>query len=548
MTTTAYSYSRVSSLGQTLGTGIERQIEAAKRYCEANGLTLSDEIFADEGKSAYHGQHLSEGSRLSSFIAAVKSGKVKKGSVLIVEALDRLSREEMSDAVSLFQSILKMGIEIVTLTDNRRYTQKSNLTDWIISLIGFQAANDYSAKLSMRVGAAWKKKRESGDKNKASYPAWLSYDKEKKEFSIIEERANVVRRVFKEFNSGLGYTKLARKLNDDGIKTAQGKKWSHVTVRFTLTQFSAIGEYRPKTRGKHGEKIETDIIHKGYYPAIVSESEFYKAYNRIKNNPPKEGPPAKDETENLFSGLFRCGYCGSSMGFAKRRKLACWGSVHNSECVKCTWGYDEFELPLLAEVKEVFHKRKEELNIPVQEEIEGLTGKISEIKTRIKRLTTQLENLDDPSEIIERINALTAQKNKIQSEIDSKKQQNKELSEIINFGFEIDNIRDTTERKQIQRLIRSHVKLIKVYTIGETSKLEKFKIERDELLKKGKSLVSAVKKLLHKYDPPSSRYMTIILNNPIVRDGKEIKEYNVRVEAMEPTESQNKAWEEITQL
>ena len=69
---------------------------------------------------------------MGAFIKAIETGKVKKGSYLIVESLDRLSREEVIDALEIFLKIIRAGINIVTLVDNHLYSKasvKANFTE-----------------------------------------------------------------------------------------------------------------------------------------------------------------------------------------------------------------------------------------------------------------------------------------------------------------------------------------------------------------------------------------------------------------------------------
>ncbi len=49
---------------------------------------------------------------MAEFLTMVKVGKVTKGSVLVVESLDRLSREDELTAVEFFISILRSGISM----------------------------------------------------------------------------------------------------------------------------------------------------------------------------------------------------------------------------------------------------------------------------------------------------------------------------------------------------------------------------------------------------------------------------------------------------
>lgn len=550
MSNLAYSYARVSSVGQVTGSGIDRQIEKARTYCRDNGLTFSEDTFSDKGKSAFKSKHRSKDSELTRFIDAVSKGIVKKGSVLIVEALDRLSREEMETAITLFRSILKMGIDVVTLSDNKRYTHHSDSTmiDWITSIVHFEAANAYSKNLSNRVGNAWKKKQETGNKNKPSYPSWLDYNKKTDKFTVIEEKADIVRRIFTEYNKGSGYGKIVKSLNDDGIKTMTGKTWSHVNVKFLLLSPSVIGEYRPKTRGKNGEKVPTDIIHKNYYPAIISETDFYKAASRLKSNPAKEGRPQK-EGLNLWDGLFKCGYCGSSMGVLSGKNLICWKSISSNDCARHAWPYAEFELPLLLELKEVTDERKQEINMPVRDEIEALNGKVTEITTRIERQTVLAEKLDDPTDSLKRINVLSKERTAIQNEIKEKTALMEELSTVGNMSIDldilIDGSRNPSERLEIQRLMRNTVERIEVFPAGDPKINEAFIKDRKRMTEEGKGIHVVNKLLARKYGIGKSRYMEIHTKNPVERKGKKVSSFRVKVEALAPTLEQIEAYENL---
>ena len=56
----------------------------------------------------------------SALPAAVNDGLVPKGSVLLVEALDRVSRQSARKAVRILEDIVEGGITVVTLNDGKR--------------------------------------------------------------------------------------------------------------------------------------------------------------------------------------------------------------------------------------------------------------------------------------------------------------------------------------------------------------------------------------------------------------------------------------------
>ena len=120
-----YSYIRFSTPEQARGDSHRRQLELSQRYAQEHGIELDTSLqLNDFGISAFRGHNAISG-RLGSFLEAVETGKVKPGSVLLVESLDRLSRSEVMTSLNLFTQLLGQGISIVTLADSREYTRES---------------------------------------------------------------------------------------------------------------------------------------------------------------------------------------------------------------------------------------------------------------------------------------------------------------------------------------------------------------------------------------------------------------------------------------
>ncbi|MDI6881161.1 MAG: recombinase family protein, partial [Desulfitobacteriaceae bacterium] len=73
---------------------------------------------------------------------------------------------------------------------------------------------------------------------------FLGYDKDKAGNLVVnEEQAAVVRRIFADYLSGLGFSLIAKGLKDDGIRTLTGKaKWAESTVRDILRNEKYVGD------------------------------------------------------------------------------------------------------------------------------------------------------------------------------------------------------------------------------------------------------------------------------------------------------------------
>ncbi|GAM68457.1 recombinase [Vibrio sp. JCM 19236] len=154
----AYSYRRFSSKAQEQGDSIRRQTELAEQYCLEHQLDLSTQTYEDLGVSAWTGSNAHEDAGLGQFLLACQQGKIPSGSVLLVESLDRLSRDKIKKAMLQLMGITD-HVDVVTLIDNRRYTSEMDLSDFIIAGATMQRANEESEVKSKRLSAVWEAKR-----------------------------------------------------------------------------------------------------------------------------------------------------------------------------------------------------------------------------------------------------------------------------------------------------------------------------------------------------------------------------------------------------
>jgi hypothetical protein len=105
-----FSYIRFSSEGQADGSSLDRESEIAPRVAREKGWTLREDLSAkDLGISAYKKLNLP---MLRCLIDGVNHGQIPAGSVMIIEALDRLTRAELEEAYDLFRDILNIGDDL----------------------------------------------------------------------------------------------------------------------------------------------------------------------------------------------------------------------------------------------------------------------------------------------------------------------------------------------------------------------------------------------------------------------------------------------------
>ena len=119
----AIEYGRYSDKEQGEGDSRRRQTEGAEHFAQTYGLKIVRRAF-DGGLSAFHGDHIKYG-KLGGLLQEIKDGKIKPGTVLLVECIDRLSREAPCVQFTLLVQILSAGIQVVTFQDNKWYTLDS---------------------------------------------------------------------------------------------------------------------------------------------------------------------------------------------------------------------------------------------------------------------------------------------------------------------------------------------------------------------------------------------------------------------------------------
>src|SRR5262249_37900612 len=114
-----------------------------------------------KGISAFKGKNATIGA-LGEFLRMVEGGRVRPGDLLVVESLDRLSREEGQAALRLVLDILPAGVRIVQLNPTETvYDNPSDTCAPSVMIVELSRGHSESRVKSERVGAAWEEKRDA---------------------------------------------------------------------------------------------------------------------------------------------------------------------------------------------------------------------------------------------------------------------------------------------------------------------------------------------------------------------------------------------------
>ncbi len=326
----AYSYLRFSSPEQAKGDSFRRQSALAIEYAKAHNLDLDESLtFHDLGVSAFRGAN-SETGQLSTLLDAVKSGLIPKNSVILVESLDRISRQAARKALRAIESIVELGVSVVTLNDGREYTIESLDNDPInllMAILTFIRANEESVIKSQRIAAAWDNKRKLALEKPITKrcPTWVEFSNKSQSFVLKKENAKVVRQIYKLALKGESNHTIVRHLNENRVPTFSdvrtAKYWHTTSISLLLKNPAVIGTISPQSiRQLNGKIIKTALQPiENYYPAVISDSEFRKV-QEIRKKADQNSFSARQALpiSNIFARLGRCVYCQNMMTYNAR--------------------------------------------------------------------------------------------------------------------------------------------------------------------------------------------------------------------------------------
>ena len=227
--------------------------------------------------------------------------------VIVMRSLDRLSRDTFLYALAT-RAIRAAGVKVHTFTglvdlDSPEGELSSNV---LAAIHRFE-----KRQISVRVRQAKQARAQAGlfpgGKRPYGYRQRDTTHEGKPTGPLVVDpvEAAVVRRMF-ELAETTSQRKIARILNDEGIPSSQGGRWTQSTVARVLGSPLYLGQIRRRVDGQ----LE---LHDGKHKRIVDQ-DLWDRVNRSRGTPERRAGGRPLTSGHLLSrGLLRCGSCGSAM-------------------------------------------------------------------------------------------------------------------------------------------------------------------------------------------------------------------------------------------
>lgn len=324
------SYRRWSTLeqGNSDRSSDDRQIANIEAFCRDQGLTIT-QTEVDAGKSAFTGANLTKGN-LGTITAKLLTGALDpQRTIIVVEELDRLSRQPPGRMIAWMQPLLMAGVTFA-IANTRLFITEQTMNDFgsfVNTMSSAFSAHDFSRNQRNRGNGAWAKRRKAAQEgrniSRHRTRGWLRWDDSIRDYVTIPDRAWLVGEMFHlRIHRKMGKGATAKHLNELARTDAryrafsssrvQPKEWTTTAIGRIIHDPAVTGflQYYNNPRGGDGRVPVGDPIK--VYPEVVSPTDYALANETRLSDQLRVGGSQR-AVSNLIGPLGRCKACGGTM-------------------------------------------------------------------------------------------------------------------------------------------------------------------------------------------------------------------------------------------
>ncbi len=332
------AYCRVSSSSDDQLISLETQKAHYETYIRANPEWEFAGLYYDEGIS---GTKTSKREGLLSMLKDCGRGKID---YIVTKSISRFARNT-ADCLTMVRKLIDLGVHI--------YFEKENINTGLMEselMLSILSGLAESESISISENTKWAiQRRFQNGTFKISYPPY-GYQNIDGQMIVNLKQAEVVKYIFAEVLSGKGTQKVANDLNQKGIPSKRGGRWTATTIRGILTNEKYTGDvilqktYTDSHFNRHTNYGEKNMyLVENHHEAIISHEDF-EAVDAVLNQRAKEKGIEKRNSKYLnryaFSSKIICSECGSTFKrrvHSSRRKYIAWCcSKHISNITECS--------------------------------------------------------------------------------------------------------------------------------------------------------------------------------------------------------------------
>ena len=314
------AYCRVSTKEEEQASSYEAQCEYYTDKIMSNKEWTMAGIFADEGITGTSTKKRTE------FLRMIRQCKQKKIDLILTKSIQRFARNTL-DCINYTRILRQLGIGVLFEKENINSLPADS--EFMITMYGAMAQSE-SESISGNIRRGRQMHAKVGTLKVPCYRLY-GYEKDTEgKFRVIPEQAEIVRELYRRYESGASLRNLKEWLEEKQVKTVLGEsKWTTTSIKGILTnekycgdvllQKTFIQDCISKKVIKNTGQLPMYLI-QNHHEAIIPRDRFDAVQvelarrKTLTNSTKKSAPTGMSRYSGKYalSGLLFCGECGTA--------------------------------------------------------------------------------------------------------------------------------------------------------------------------------------------------------------------------------------------
>ena len=254
------AYCRVSTEEEEQASSYEAQCQYYTDKIMSNKEWTMAGIFADEGISGTSTKKRTE------FLRMIRQCKQKKIDLILTKSIQRFARNTL-DCINYTRILRQLGIGVLFEKENINSLPPDS--EFMITMYGAMAQSE-SESISGNIRRGRQMHAKVGTLKVPCYRLY-GYEKDTEgKFRVIPEQAEIVRELYKRYESGASLRNLQDWLEENQIKTVLGEsKWTTTSIKGILTNEKYCGNVLLQ------KTFRTDVISKKVIKNVGQMAQYY---------------------------------------------------------------------------------------------------------------------------------------------------------------------------------------------------------------------------------------------------------------------------------
>ena len=301
------AYARVSSGKDAMLHSLSAQVSYYNSLIQSHAGWLYCGVYSDEAITGTKSQR----DGFQRMLASCRAGEID---LIITKSISRFARNTVT-LLETVRELKSLGVDVF-FEEQNIHTMSAD-GELMLTILASCAQEE---SLSASENQKWRIRKAFENGELVNLRFLFGYNITASGIQVNEKDAAIVREIFTRFNGGESLSSISRDLNGRGCERTFGGTWCADRIRNLLSNEKYTGNalLQKKYRNNHIDKKL--VPNRGrlpmYYVAgshesIIDQTAFDKAQVRL-NEMARQAEKREKPTRSTFSGLIRCGLCGST--------------------------------------------------------------------------------------------------------------------------------------------------------------------------------------------------------------------------------------------